>query len=145
MTEPSEDKVEQLRRAFERFTRRFKVAEAAAAADNALNALDAQTLVFIGDSPRCGTSDIALYLKIATTTASSAVNRLVKKGLVRRERPRDDLRAIALTATKNGHAVIDDHVVGYREACRKMLRSLNNREQTELIRLTEKIASDELE
>ncbi len=143
MTEPSEDQVEQLTRAFERFTRRFKVAEAAAAADNALNALDAQSLVFINDSPRCGTSDIARHLKVATTTASSAVDRLVKRGLVRRQRPEDDRRSISLTATKKGQSAVNDHVAGYREACRKMLRSLNDREQSELIRLTEKIVGDE--
>jgi hypothetical protein len=34
MTEPTQEQVEQLTRAFERFTRRFKVAEAAAAAEN---------------------------------------------------------------------------------------------------------------
>ena len=143
MTEPSEDQVEQLTHAFERFTRRFKVAEAAAAAENALNALDAQSLVFINDRPQCGTSDIARYLKVAATTASSAVDRLVKKGLVRRRRPEDDRRSISLTATKKGEAVVNDHVAGYRSACRKMLRSLNNRERSELIRLTEKIAGDE--
>jgi DNA-binding MarR family transcriptional regulator len=143
MTEPSEVQVEQLTQAFERFTRRFKVAEAAAAADNALNPLDAQTLIFVTKHPGCGPSDVARYLKLALTTVSSAVDRIVKKGLAKRHRPDDDRRSIALTVTKKGQSVVDDHIVGYREACRKMLRSLNLSEQKELIRLTEKIADDE--
>lgn len=61
MTEPTSEQVEQLTRAFERFTRRFKVAEAAAAADNALNALDAQTLTYIDVNPGCGMGDVARY------------------------------------------------------------------------------------
>jgi len=143
MPEPTKDQVEQLTRAFERFTRKFKVAEAAAAADNALNPLDAQTLVFIAENPGCGMSDVARYLKVAMTTMSSAVDRLVKKGLVERKRPEDNRRAVALTASDKGRQAVADHVAGYREACRTMLRALEKPEQTELIRLTEKIAGNE--
>ena len=143
MPEPTKEQVEQLTRAFERFTRRFKVAEAAAAADNALNALDAQTLVFIVDNPGCGMGDVARYLNVALTTMSSAVDRLVKKALVERRRPEDNRRAVALTASKNGRRVVEEHVAGYREACRAMLRALDRAEQSELIRLTEKIADTE--
>lgn len=143
MPEPTQEQIEQLTRAFERFTRRFKVAEAAAAADNALNALDAQTLVFIADNPGCGMGDVARYLNVAMTTMSSAVDRLVKKALVDRRRPEDNRRAVALTASKQGRQVVEEHVAGYREACRMMLRALDPAEQIELIRLTEKIADDE--
>ena len=79
MIEPTAEQVEQLTRAFERFTRRFKVAEAAAAADNALNALDAQTLLFVSEHPGCGLGDVARDLGVAATTMSSAVDRLVRK------------------------------------------------------------------
>ncbi|HEY8338206.1 MAG TPA: MarR family transcriptional regulator [Tardiphaga sp.] len=143
MTEPSPEQVEQLTRAFERFTRRFKVAEAAAAAENALNALDAQTLVFVGENPGCGMGDVARYLNVAITTMSSAIDRLVRKMLIERRRPEDNRRSVALTATPTGRQVIEDHIAGYRHACRMMLRSLDPKEQSELIRLTEKIADHE--
>lgn len=143
MTEPTQQQVEQLTRAFERFTRRFKVAEAAAAADNALNPLDAQTLVFVDDNPGCGMGDVARYLNVAMTTMSSAIDRLVKKALVDRRRPEDNRRAVALTATDKGHQAVEDQVAGYRDACRMMLRSLDPEEQNQLIRLTEKIADHE--
>jgi DNA-binding MarR family transcriptional regulator len=143
MTEPSHAQVELLTRAFERFTRRFKVAEAAAAADNALNPLDAQTLVFVGENSGCGMGDVARYLSVALTTMSSAVDRLVRKGLIERDRADDDRRAVALTSTAQGRQVIDDHVAAYREACRAMLRALDPQEQIELIRLSEKIAASE--
>lgn len=143
MTEPSHAQVELLTRAFERFTRRFKVAEAAAAADNALNPLDAQTLVFVGENSGCGMGDVARYLKVALTTMSSAVDRLVRKGLIERDRADEDRRSVALTSTAKGQQAIDDHVAAYREACRAMLRALDPEEQSELIRLSEKIAASE--
>jgi DNA-binding MarR family transcriptional regulator len=145
MSEPTKELVEQLTRAFERFTRRFKVAEAAAAADNALNALDAQTLVSVADKPGCGLGEAARDLKVAMTTMSSAVDRLVKKGLIERRRPEGDRRAVELTATSKGRKVVADQKAAYRLACRAMLRALDPGERIELIRLTEKIADAELE
>lgn len=145
MSEPTKELVEQLTRAFERFTRRFKVAEAAAAADNALNALDAQTLVLVDGNPGCGLGEVARDLNVAMTTMSSAVDRLVRKGLVERRRPKDDRRAIELTATAKGREVVADQKAAYRNACRAMLRALGPSERTELIRLTEKIADATLE
>jgi DNA-binding MarR family transcriptional regulator len=145
MTEPTQEQVEQLTRAFERFTRRFKVAEAAAAAGNELNALDAQALIFVGGNSGCGTGDVARYLNVAMTTMSSAVDRLVRKSLIQRQRPKNDRRSVALTPTLKGRQAIEDQVSGYRAACRAMLSSLDPQEQVELIRLTEKIAGSELE
>jgi DNA-binding MarR family transcriptional regulator len=143
MIEPTAEQVEQLTRAFERFTRRFKVAEAAAAADNALNALDAQTLLFVSAHPGCGLGDVARDLGVAPTTMSSAVDRLVRKAMIKRRRPEDNRRAIALTATAKGRQVIEDQKAGYQNACLAMLRSLDPGERGELIRLTEKIADAE--
>lgn len=143
MTEPTPEQIEQLTRAFGRFTRRFKVAEAAAAADNALNALDAQTLVFVDENPGCLMGDVARYLNVAMTTMSSAIDRLVKKTLVERRRPDDNRRSVALTVTGKGRQVVEEHVAGYRAACSMMLRSLDPIERNELIRLTEKIAENE--
>lgn len=143
MTEPTQQQIDQLTRAFERFTRKFKVAEAAAAADNALNALDLQTLVFIEEHPSCLMSDVARYLNVAMTTMSSAIDRLVKKAFVERRRPEDNRRSVALTATETGKGVVQDHAAGYRAACQMMLRSLNQTERNELIRLSEKIADNE--
>lgn len=145
MAEPTLEQIAQLSVAFERFTRRFKVAEAVAAADNALNALDAQTLVFISDNAGCNAGEIARYLDVAPTTMTSALDRLVRKGLIARRRPEEDRRSVALTATLIGLRAVEDHKAGYRGACVAMLRALDAREQVELIRLTEKIAATAVE
>jgi DNA-binding MarR family transcriptional regulator len=87
--------------------------------------------------------DVARYLNVAMTTMSSAIDRLVKKALVERRRLEDNRRAVAVTATEQGRQVVEDQAAGFREACRMMLRSLEPVEQSELIRLTEKIADNE--
>nr|WP_087573048.1 MarR family winged helix-turn-helix transcriptional regulator [Sphingomonas sp. CDS-1] len=143
MTEPTQSQVDQLTQAFGTFTRRFKVAEAAAAAENALNPLDAQTLIYVRDHPGCGLSDVARYLNVAITTMSSATTRLVRKALIERRRPAGDRRSVALSATEKGGNVVDDHIAAYRETSRWMLRALDREEREQLIRLTGKIASSE--
>jgi DNA-binding MarR family transcriptional regulator len=143
MNDPTTDQVEQLTRAFERFTRRFKVTEAAAAVDNALNALEAQALLFVTEHPGCGLGDVARDLGVAATTMSSAVDRLVRKAMVERRRPEANRRAVALTATAKGHDVMEEQKAGYQKTCFAMLSSLDPGERGELIRLTEKIANYE--
>lgn len=143
MDEPTQQQIEELTSAFERFARRFKVAEAAAAADNALNALDAQTLLFVQANAGCGLGDVARYLNVATTTMSSAVDRLVRKAMIERRRPEGNRRAVALTITEKGRYVAEEQKAGYRNACLAMLRLLEPSERAEMIRLTEKIADSE--
>lgn len=143
MTEPTQTQVEQLTQAFGKFTRRFKVAEEATAAENALNPLDAQTLIYVRDHAGCGLSDVARYLNVAITTMSSAIDRLVRRALIERRRPEDDRRSVALSATDKGETVVNDHIAAYRETSRWMLRALDREEQEQLIRLTEKMASSE--
>ncbi|CAN5392468.1 MarR family winged helix-turn-helix transcriptional regulator [soil metagenome] len=140
MSKPTRTQVDQLAQALETFTRRFKVAEAAAAADAALNPLDAQTLIYIAENPGCGLSDVARYLGVVLTTMSSAAERLVGRAFVERRRPDTDRRAIALTATDAGQQAVQEQKAGFREACRWMLSALNEDEQAEFIRLTQKIA-----
>ncbi len=123
------------------FTRRFKVAQAAAAGHRALNPLEAQTLLYVVEHPDCGLGDVARYLDVAMTTMSSATDRLVRRGLVARRRPEGNRRAIALNATDAGLAEADAQKLAYAEACRAMLRALDREEQEALIRLTEKVAT----
>jgi DNA-binding MarR family transcriptional regulator len=74
----------------------FKVAEAAAAAENVLNAQDAQTFDLYRRQSRCGMGDVARYLNTAMTMMSSVIDRLVKKLLIERRRLEDDRRAVLL-------------------------------------------------
>jgi DNA-binding MarR family transcriptional regulator len=143
MAEPTQDDIARLAAAFEAFTRNFKVAEAEAAADNALNALDQSTLVFVAENPGCALTDVARFLNVAMTTMSSATDRLVKKGLIERERPEENRRSVALVATAAGQGIVDRHFQVFRDLCRLMLSRLDERERAELIRIAGKIANTE--
>lgn len=140
MTEPTSDQTEQLAIAFERFTRRFKVAEASAAMQNALNALDIQALLFIGEHPECSLGEVARHLQVALTTMSSSADRLVRRKMIERERPKANRRSVSLTLTPNGVAAVSGYMDGYRASCRAMLEALDSDDRIAFLNLTEKIA-----
>lgn len=140
MTEPKPEQIEKLAVAFERFTRRFKVAEAAAVMQNALNALDIQALLFIDEHPECNLGDVARHLQVALTTMSSSADRLVRRDMIERRRPESNRRSVALTSTNKGQQVVAGYIDGYRASCKAMLQALDPVDQTEFLRLTQQIA-----
>jgi predicted transcriptional regulator len=95
MTKPTSKQLAALGAAFEAFARRYKLAEALSS-EKPLNELDKQALFYVADHPGCGPSDIARFLTVPNTTISSATDRLVARGLLKRKRPPDDRRAVAL-------------------------------------------------
>ncbi|TGR65643.1 MarR family transcriptional regulator [bacterium M00.F.Ca.ET.194.01.1.1] len=139
MTEPTPEQIEKLAVAFERFTRRFKVAEAAAVIQNSLNALDIQALLFIDEHPECSLGDVSRHLQVALTTMSSSADRLVRRDMIERQRPEANRRTVALTITSKGRQAVSGYVDGYRASCKAMLQALDPVDQTEFLRLTEKI------
>ncbi|MCH4538638.1 MarR family winged helix-turn-helix transcriptional regulator [Ochrobactrum sp. A-1] len=140
MTKPTPEQIEKLAIAFERFTRRFKVAEAAAVLHNSLNALDIQALLFIDDHPECNLGDVARHLQVALTTMSSSADRLVRRNMIARQRPETNRRSVALTITNKGQQAVSGYVDGYRASCKAMLEALDPVDQTEFLRLTQQIA-----
>ncbi|MGD2129810.1 MAG: MarR family transcriptional regulator [Lysobacterales bacterium] len=53
-------------------------------------------------------SDIARDVSLSQATVTSVLDRLEKKGYVRRERRQDDRRAVSITLTSEGAARVDD-------------------------------------
>jgi DNA-binding MarR family transcriptional regulator len=144
MTDPTPEQIEKLATAFERFTRRFKVAEATAAMQNSLNPLDIQALLFIDEHPECNLGDVARHLQVALTTMSSSADRLVRRDMIERQRPEANRRSVALSITNNGHQAVAGYIDGYRASCKAMLQALDPVDQTEFLRLTQQIAKYEV-
>ncbi|KQO80908.1 MarR family winged helix-turn-helix transcriptional regulator [Rhizobium sp. Leaf262] len=143
MTEPTTEQTEELAIAFERFTRRFKVAEASAALQQTLNALDIQALLFINEHADCSLGDVARHLQVPLTTMSSSAERLVRRDMIDRQRLEANRRSVALTITPKGQDAVAGYVDGYRASCRAMLEALDPADRSEFLRLTQKIANYE--
>jgi DNA-binding MarR family transcriptional regulator len=105
---PSKAEVDQLRSGISTLIRVFHVNEKAAPAaegQTKYSPYDFQTLGFVAEHPGCMATALATYLVVSPTTATSIVDRLVKRGLLSRERPQENRRAISLTLTAEGRSL----------------------------------------
>ena len=79
--------------------------------------------------------------KVLLTSGSmtAAVNRLEKKGFVKRIQDPSDGRFFYVHLTKKGHNTIKDAYAKHERRLEKIAGILSNRERTELVRLLKKI------
>jgi len=142
MTTPTEAQLAALGAAFDAFARRFKLAEASGS-EQPLNEIDKQTLFYAARHDDCGPTDIARYLGVAATTLTSATDRLVKRGLLERERVAGDRRAVALRLTGAGQDKVRELEAAYHQMYRQFLDPLTPGEQDALIHILTKIVQTE--
>jgi len=71
------------------------------------NPHDFHTLGILRAEPALGATALAERLHVAPTTASSLIARLAKKGLIKREKSKEDGRAVALSLTPEGKRMAD--------------------------------------
>ncbi len=79
------------------------------------------------------------FLAVPTTTLSSATDRLVKRGLLKRERIEADRRAVALTLSEDGAAYAQAQIEAYRKMYVLMLSRLAPDERDQFIAMISKI------
>jgi DNA-binding MarR family transcriptional regulator len=138
MNEPTDEQMTKIGAAFDAFTRRHKLADAGGT-ERPLNELDKQVLLFAGDNPGCGPSDLARFLAVRNTTISSATDRLVTRGLMDRTRIEKDRRAISLRLSKEGEATVAALRQVHQDLYRMMLKRLSPEEREQFIHIITKI------
>ena len=142
MSEPTDEQVIKVGAAFDAFTRRHKLADTVGS-EKLSNELDKQVLQFAADNPGCGPSDVARFLAVPATTISSATDRLVKRGLLGRDRIEEDRRAISLRLSADGEATVAALRAVHQGLYRMMLRRLFPDEREQFITYMTKIGNSE--
>ena len=141
MTKPSDDQLAKLSAALDTFARRYKLADVLGS-EKPLNELDKLTLLYVRDHPTSGPSDVARFIGVANTTLSSAIDRLVKRGLLERRRLEADRRAVELRLLEKGVDKADAYAKAHHAIAEQMLHALTFAERDRFIRLIEKILDD---
>lgn len=135
---PTDHQIDTLGEALDTFARRFKLADTGS--EKPLTEIDKQTLLYVHRNPDCGPTDVARFLGVATTTISSATDRLAKRGLLERHRPEGDRRAVALRLSDAGRKYVAAQQQAYRDMFRMMLERLSPAERDGFIAMMTKIA-----
>lgn len=139
MSDPTDEQVASLAAALDVFSRRFKLTDVGPG--RPLAEIDKHILHYVEAHPDCGPTDVARFLGVATTTISSATDRLAKRGLLERLRPSDDRRAVALRLTGEGTSFTAAHKQAYSVMFRTMLAPLSPAERDAFVAMMAKIAS----
>ena len=138
MTTPTDAQIATLGAALDTFARRYKMTDTES--ERPLTEVDTQTLLYVKNNPGCGPTDLARFLGVATTTVSSATDRLAKRGLLDRYRPEGDRRAVALKLSEAGQVHISAHEQAHNNIFRMMLERLAPEEREAFLTMITKIA-----
>lgn len=134
--------VQRLHDVIAQLLRTYKIVDAAQTDGQpmALNPADGETLSFLGQKKGAILRDVAEHLSVPPTTATSVVDRLEQKGLVRRQAKAGDRRQVEVALTAAGEELHARLIAQRVSACRAMLARLPPDEQRTLIDLMNKVA-----
>lgn len=139
MREAIGDRVEELARFIERLTMRFKETERLFA--NRLEVSDRELALLhtlVADGPMI-TKELGGRFRVPVSTMTGLVDRMERKGLVRRVPGRRDRRSIELEATPAGALALREHARGIAAIARGMLEALPERDQQVLITILRRV------
>jgi DNA-binding MarR family transcriptional regulator len=86
-------------------------------------------LMIIRDLAKCSVNELANKMKIAQSTASQLIDRLVKSGFVHRETHLEDRRKSVVSLSKTGMKMLDRRTKALKRSYKKILSVLNDAEQ----------------
>ena len=140
MTNPNEKQVTDLGIAVDKLVRRFKIAETAGDDGPKLNPIDLQTMFYVAEHPNCTAREVAQHFRVAATTMSAVADRLVRHGLITRERVSSNRRIVSLSLSEEGRQRVDAAIQTQYEHCRAMLSALEPDERAGFLSAINKIA-----
>ncbi|NKE10172.1 MULTISPECIES: MarR family winged helix-turn-helix transcriptional regulator [Kocuria] len=112
--------------------------------DSGLSLQDYEVLVTLNEAPggSCRITELATMLEWERSRMSHHLNRMDKRGLIRRYACPDDGRAQLVELTDNGHVALEKAAPGHVNAVRSVLfDALSDRDAAELGRITALIAA----
>lgn len=109
---------------------------------SSLNLSDLSVIAFVGAYPGCIMGDVANELSSPLSTATTVVDRLVRKGLIERRRNEENRRTVQLQLTPLGQQLQDRITTTKRASCEAILESLKSCDRNIYIELMEQIAEN---
>jgi DNA-binding MarR family transcriptional regulator len=104
------------------------------------NALDLETLSYVHRHPGSVAKDAAAFLGVRATTMQSVIDRLHKRGFLKRDMSALKGRAVALTLTEEGMAFRQRLHAQNLKNCREMLKCIDETERDDFVRNMTRIA-----
>jgi len=133
------DRIDELRRFIEVLSSRFKQTEELFATRLEVSERELALLRTLVEEGPMITKALGGRFAVPVSTMTGLVDRMEKKGLVRRVRGRRDRRAIELEATPAGALALKEHARGLEAVARGILEALPERDQEALIAILRRV------
>ena len=133
------ERVDELSRFIDFLSARFKQTEALFANKLEVSERELALLRTLATDGAMITKQLGSRFRVPVSTMTGLVDRMEKKGLVRRVRGRKDRRAIELEATPAGTLALGEHDRGIEAIARGMLEAIPERDQRALIAILRRI------
>lgn len=104
-----------------------------------LSVTEMHTIEAIGMYEKKTMSEVAKELNITVGTLTTAINKLIKKGYVARERTEEDRRVVLVFATKKGKLAYRLHEKFHREMIDSSIYGLDEKQEEILISSLERL------
>ena len=88
---------------------------------------------------QCTMGFLAGILNLTTSAATVIVDRMIRKGLAKRERSKEDRRVVRVALMKKGEETINNLNAERRHMANELFSVLNEKERREYLRLIEKV------
>jgi len=135
------ERIDELRRFIELLSSRFKETEELFASRLEVSERELALLRTLVEEGAMITKALGGRFRVPVSTMTGLVDRMEKKGLVRRVRGRRDRRAIELEATPAGALALKEHARGVEAVARGILEALPERDQEALITILRRVGS----
>ena len=139
VSKASEARVTELAGFIEALTERFKANESMFADRLEVSERELALLRAVAREGPMISRELGGRFGVPVSTMTGLIDRMEKKGLVRRVRGRRDRRAIELEATPAGTLVLREHARGMETIARGMLETLGERDQQALIAVLRRV------
>lgn len=87
------------------------------------------TMMIICEAHECSVNHVSDRMRIAQSTASQLIDRLVKAGLVHRDIHHRDRRKMIVTLTRHGEKIIERRTNDLKKSYAKLLNTLSDEDQ----------------
>jgi len=106
-----------------------------------LTAVQFRALQLIAEKGRCTATEIAQRMLVSQATVTALVDKLVRKGMVTREKSSTDRRQTNITLTELGRATVDNAPDPLQQQFVKKFEALEDWEQSMIVASLERVAA----
>jgi DNA-binding MarR family transcriptional regulator len=118
----------------------FEVAQHSSSEAVNLSKQECRVITVVGQRQPLIMREIAEHSGLSVTNTTGIVERLVRKGYLRRERSEQDRRIVCIQLTPDGTRIYDLEVENYRSVSAAILAALDLEERAEMLRMMHKVA-----